>query len=87
MWNVGPAEFLSLIKYSEFVYTDSFHGSVFSILFNKQFAVYERDKSGTTSKNSRMYDLLSVFGLDSRMIRDDHKKVLENKTANSINKV
>lgn len=48
-------------------------------LFNKQFAVYERDKSGTTSKNSRMYDLLSVFGLDSRMIRDDHKKVLENK--------
>ena len=79
MWNVGPAEFLSLIKNSEFVYTDSFHGSVFSILFNKQFAVYERDKSGTTSKNSRMYDLLSIFGLDSRMIRDDHKKVLENK--------
>lgn len=32
IWEVGPAEFLSLIKYADVVITDSFHGTVFSII-------------------------------------------------------
>lgn len=68
MWDVGPSEFLSLIKYAEHVYTDSFHGSVFSILFNKQFTVLERaHKAGKVSMNSRITDLLSTFGLSDRL--------------------
>ena len=68
MWDVGPSEFLSLIKYAEHVYTDSFHGSVFSILFNKQFTVFERArKAGKVSMNSRITDLLSTFGLSDRL--------------------
>lgn len=68
MWDVGPSEFLSLIKYAEHVYTDSFHGSVFSILFNKQFTVFERaHKAGKVSMNSRITDLLSTFGLSDRL--------------------
>jgi hypothetical protein len=36
---VGPAEFLSLIRYSEAVFTTSFHGVCMSIAFRKQFYV------------------------------------------------
>ena len=66
--NVGPIEFLSLINNAEAVFTDSFHGTVFSIIFNKNFVVYERDKkSNSLSKNSRIYDLLGALGLDDRL--------------------
>ncbi|MGN1139132.1 MAG: polysaccharide pyruvyl transferase family protein [Ruminococcus sp.] len=66
--NVGPVEFLSLINNAEAVFTDSFHGTVFSIIFNKNFVVYERDKkSHSSSKNSRIYDLLGAVGLDNRL--------------------
>ena len=36
---IGPREFLSLIKNAEAIYTDSYHGSVFSVIFHKQFYV------------------------------------------------
>ncbi len=36
---VGPKEFLSLVRNATAVYTDSYHGSVFSIIFRKQFYV------------------------------------------------
>lgn len=66
--NVGPIEFLSLINNAEAVFTDSFHGTVFSIIFNKNFVVYERDKKGhSASKNSRIYDLLSSLSLNNRL--------------------
>lgn len=71
MWDVGPSEFLSLIKFAEHVYTDSFHGSVFSILFNKQFTVFERvHKAGKVSMNSRIIDLLNTFGISDRLASD-----------------
>ena len=40
--NAGPREFLSLVKYSECVFTDSFHAMAFSIIFKKQFFVFDR---------------------------------------------
>lgn len=71
MWSVGPAEFLSLIKNAQMIFTDSFHGTVFSILFNKSFAVYERDnKNNKTSKNSRLYDLLETLRMSKCLIKD-----------------
>ena len=35
-FDVGPAEFVNLIRNAEYVFTDSFHGSVFSMLYQKQ---------------------------------------------------
>lgn len=67
--NVGPAEFLSAVKYADYVFTDSFHGTVFSIICEKQFFVFERNKSGHVSMNSRLYDLLDLFGLSERLIQ------------------
>lgn len=78
VWNVGPSEFLSLIKNANMVYTDSFHGTVFSIIFKCDFAVYERDtEKQNTSKNSRLYDLLETFELKNRLVKSysDIKKL------------
>lgn len=36
-YNVGPAEFVQLIRDAEYVFTDSFHASVFSLLYQKKF--------------------------------------------------
>lgn len=38
-YNIGPLEFIQLIRDAEYVFTDSFHGSVFSLLFKKDFTV------------------------------------------------
>ncbi|MCR5492931.1 MAG: polysaccharide pyruvyl transferase family protein [Streptococcus sp.] len=61
----GPAEFLWLEKNAELICTDSFHSSVFGILFNTPFLVFDRED---TSKNmsSRLDNLLRLFELNDR---------------------
>ena len=71
IYDVGPIEFIRLFQQATCVFTDSFHGSVFSIIFNKPFCVFERDKNTKTSKNSRLYDLLNKFSLEDRLVRDE----------------
>lgn len=64
-WNyTKPDEFLWLIKNSERVFTDSFHGTVFSILFKKQFLVFDR-KDKDQKMNSRIDTLLKLFQLSN----------------------
>ena len=63
----GPDEFLWAIEHAELVYTDSFHGTVFSILFNTPFVVCDRVGSTVTEKmGSRIDTLLGYFGLGNR---------------------
>lgn len=65
--NAGPAEFVNLIRNAEFVCTDSFHGTVFSILFKKNFVVFNRYKdSYGASKNTRIDSLCNNLGLQER---------------------
>ena len=57
----SPKDFLSLIKNAEFVFTDSFHATAFSFIFQRQFFVFERqnhDSMGTRIKS--FLDLLSI---------------------------
>jgi coenzyme F420-reducing hydrogenase beta subunit len=70
LYDVGPREFVHLFRDAQCVFTDSFHGSVYSILFQKPFGVFERDKQNKVSKNSRLYDLLEKFNLSGRLVRD-----------------
>ncbi len=70
-FDVSPRDFLSLIKNSQAVFTDSFHSTVFSIIFKKQFAVFSR-KEGRT--NSRLHSLLSVAGLSDRFYKGGAKE-------------
>ena len=53
-------DWLSYIKYTDRVVTDSFHGCVFSILFQKQFTIYTNKSGG----NGRLRSLFSMLGID-----------------------
>lgn len=58
------ASWLRSFKDAKFVVTDSFHGCVFSIIFNKPFYVIGNKERGM----ARFDSLLKMFGLESRMI-------------------
>ena len=52
----------------EYVVTDSFHGTAFSIIFNKKFTVFSNNYRG----NSRLNSILSTFSLESRLYSKFH---------------
>lgn len=59
-------EWLAMFRDASVVITNSFHGTVFSIIFNKQFLVLPNEKRGL----ARIQSLLSIFRLDERFQRD-----------------
>jgi len=65
-YTAGPAEFIYLIHHADAVFTDSFHAAVFSIIFQKDFVVFERIEDGR-SMGSRLKTLLDKFSLSDRM--------------------
>ncbi|MBO5284004.1 MAG: polysaccharide pyruvyl transferase family protein [Lachnospiraceae bacterium] len=69
--SAGPREWIGLIKNAEFVFTDSFHGSVFSVIFHKNFWCFEKEKSSVTNENSRLYSLLQSFDLTDRLLAEE----------------
>lgn len=58
----GPSDFLSLIDRADYIFTDSFHCTVFSILFDKRFTVFQRKQQGFEKMFGRIEDLLSSKG-------------------------
>lgn len=70
--NLSPTDWISLIKNAKYIFTDSFHGCVFSILFHKDFYTFKRFKdSEKTSMNSRIYSLFDLFEIEDRLISND----------------
>lgn len=65
---MGPIDFISYIKNAEFVISNSFHGTAFSIIFEKQFAVVNRKEA----INTRMRDLLSILKIENRLISENY---------------
>ena len=71
---VGPLQFVNLISYASYVCTDSFHGSVFSTLYERPFFTFSRYASdGADSTNSRLYSYLKLIGMEERMYKPDHE--------------
>ena len=70
-FDVGPDDFVNLIRNAAYVLTDSFHGTVFSILYHKQFLTLPRFASGVQSRNSRIESILRLAGLEKRLYRED----------------
>lgn len=65
---IRPEQFVNLIKNAKYVMTDSFHGTAFSIIFEKQFlSTYRFDTESKLSKNSRIDNVLSKFNLMKRL--------------------
>lgn len=71
---VGPLEFLSAIKHAECVFTDSFHGTIFSTIFERQFMLFKRfdETNSVLNQNSRIFHLMSMMGLVDRIIDKDN---------------
>lgn len=93
---VSVNEFLYLINHANLVLTDSFHASVFSIIFETPFLVYERNNG--YEMGSRINTLLSITHLKERKIKSfndidnifrcdftDAKKTLKKEKKKSLN--
>ena len=89
--SAGPGEFLSLIKNANLVCTDSYHGTIFSIIYKRPFLCYKRfsDKD-KYSQNSRIYNLLNKLNLNDCIVKNydvslEKKINLNNNTYNMLN--
>ena len=63
---VRVQEWLSRLSNSSFVFTDSFHGTVFSILFHRPFITVKRND--IMGLNERLISLLSLLGIEDRLV-------------------
>ena len=75
--HVTPTEWLNEIRNAEYVITNSFHATVFSILFEKQFVVLTHSGGG----NNRLETLFNRLGIKGRCTNDinDIDKILDTK--------
>lgn len=64
-YQTGPSEFLYLEKNAFLICTDSFHSSVFALLYNRPFVVFDREDK-VAKMNSRIETLISKFNLKNR---------------------
>lgn len=67
----APLEFVSLIKNSRYVITDSFHAAAFSLLFSKEFFVIDRNYLIFNKQSDRIYSLLKSMNIEGRYIKND----------------
>lgn len=66
---VGPEEFVSLIRHAQYVLTDSYHGSIFSMLFRRDFIYLKRfTDTDPACQNIRIYSLFEKTGLMARIV-------------------
>lgn len=68
--NCGPKEFVEYISNASYVLTDSYHGILFAINFNKQFTAFKRFKENKFSQNSRVFNILRNLDLSDRLYND-----------------
>ncbi len=67
--DAGPREFVALVRDADFVVTDSFHGTAFSLLMEKQFYNFSRFAKGSKrSLNVRLENAVAEYGLSDRLI-------------------
>ena len=81
---MGPIDFITYIKNAEFIISNSFHGTAFSIIFEKQFVVINRKEN----INTRMRDLLSILEISDRFINKDYdfKNIINSINYEKVNK-
>ena len=82
---IDPLDIAGLFKYSEFVITDTFHGTIFSFKYAKKFGILIRD-----SNKNKLSDLIARLGIEDHVINDlnDIITVLHNRIDyEKINKI
>ena len=87
--DMGPREFLTIIKNANVVFTDSFHATSFSIIFGVNFYCLNRNKNkDVKSMNSRMDALFNMLDIKPRWIEnyDDFMSIGSFENFESVNK-
>lgn len=69
LFNIGPRDLISLIVNAEYIFTDSFHISLFSSLFEKKFISFSR--TDNRNMDIRIRSLLKIFDNSYRFIRQE----------------
>lgn len=77
-------QWLELFDSAECVFTNSFHGTVFSLIYNRKFMTVEQ-RGRWEYSNSRVYDLLDFFGLRGRIFTGDFDPVKNEIDFGSVN--
>ncbi|MCD8356575.1 MAG: polysaccharide pyruvyl transferase family protein [Clostridia bacterium] len=68
---IGPQEFVSMIEHADYVLTDSYHGCIFSLIFEKDFQYLLRfAEDDPDSQNIRIHSLFEFLGLNNRIVRE-----------------
>ena len=66
---ISPREFLWLIHHASYVFTDSYHGTIFSLLYHKDFYTFRRfTEKDKINQNSRLEQLNAWFNITDRII-------------------
>ena len=71
LYGVSPNQLVSLVDNAKFVFTDSFHATVFSLILKKEFCVFSRDEK--KGMESRIISLLSIFEHPERFCNSDER--------------
>ncbi len=69
VFNAGPSDFVKLFSCADYVCTDSFHGTIFSIIFKKQFYSFVEKEN---TKDQRRQNILKNLDLLSRCVYLDN---------------
>lgn len=80
----NPGDFLSLIYYADYIFTNSFHGTAFSVNLNKQFSVFMPSHFST-----RIDNILGICDLKDRLLHGNEttefwNKIIDYATPNKV---
>ena len=78
-YDAGVEEFLSLVKNSEYVVTNSFHSIIFATHFCRPFVAFSRDYG-----DSKIAELLELFGLSERLLVNGDEPLTDNVDFESV---
>lgn len=65
-YQAGVEEFLSLVKYSEAVVTNSFHGLIFGLQYSRPIHIFTREQA-----DKKIGDVLRICDLSDRVVKDN----------------
>ncbi len=74
LYDVTPQRLIALINDAKCVFTDSFHATVFSLIFKKEHFVFQR--AGHKAMGSRIYTLCDLFGTHEHFCDTEEKATL-----------
>lgn len=67
LYAVSPADFLSLVRHADYIFTDSFHGCIFSFLYKKQFFAFDRVDRCSFGMTARIRTMMKIFDTTDRL--------------------